>query len=240
MAGKKMPARMKKTKQVKEPMMTKKQWITLGVCVAVAVVALIAFFVLRDMFDGSLKVVDDAVQAEENWIFANTGTSSRPKYFKLGEIEPAEGYTLERQFYGSDERVPTFLFYPEGESPVKYISLLPASEGAKAVAEKVAASYGSFYTGAVTGEVTERQLAGHSGWGFDCVYESGLQLDETSGEGKPGRTLNLYFDAPRGLSILISATSEAEDAALVADEATLLALMEPIARALTIGDAASD
>ncbi len=236
MAGKKrVPARSKGPKEKKPEWLTKKQWITLGICVAAAVVLLVAYLLLRDLFDGSLKVADGVVQAEDGWVVVNNGTTDRPKYFKLGEVQPVDGYRLEEEDYLGDENVPAFYFYPEGESPVDSIGLLPAKGGAQEMAERAAASYGSFFTGAQTSQVAPREIAGKSGWGFTCAYESSAFSDEaTQEENKPGRVVNLYFDAPHGVSVLISATASAADAASVADEAALLALMEPVVESLTI------
>lgn len=65
-------------------------------CACALVVAVILFFALYD--DGSLPVADGMpVREADNWIVANTGSTSSPKYFKTGEINGLAGYTLDEE-----------------------------------------------------------------------------------------------------------------------------------------------
>lgn len=87
------------------------------------VIILIAVLVLPDAIAkiGSLKVVDGVVQdAGENWLLANTGTSSKKIYKKLAEVAPIEGYELSETVDGiTDANLRYFVYKPAdgSESP---------------------------------------------------------------------------------------------------------------------------
>ena len=171
MAGKKVPARVKAKKEYKPQGFTKQEWITIGIVAAVIAVLIIGYVLLRDLFDGSLKVTDGKVQAEENWIVVNTGTSSSPKYYKLGEVSPVDGYTMKRESLTGDDNAPTFVYTPEGESAVEDVTILAAKGGAEEMASKVLTNYASFLQNAVPGEVVQKTFGSRTGWSFSCDYD---------------------------------------------------------------------
>jgi hypothetical protein len=110
------------------------------------------------------------VQAESNWIVANTGSTDKPKYFKLGSVSEVDGYTLKTD-YLVDENVPTFQYTPETAGAIDNVTILAAKGQAQEMAGKVAASYGSYLQNAVASEVTQVTLGGRTGWAFSCDYE---------------------------------------------------------------------
>lgn len=89
------------------------------------VVILACVIVIPDWIDniGVLKMVDGKVQGvEDNWLIGNYGSANAPKYRKLAEMAPAEGYVLDRVEEGtssSEERVfyykPTTDYAPAAE-----------------------------------------------------------------------------------------------------------------------------
>ena len=250
MAGKKrVPARVKTKKEYKPQGITKQEWITIGIVVGVIAVLIIGYVLLRDLFDGSLKVTDGKVQAEENWIVVNTGTSSSPKYYKLGEVSPVDGYAMERQSLTGDENAPTFVFTPEGDSPLEDVTILAAKGGAEEMASKVLANYTSFLQNAVPGEVAQKTIGGRTGWSFSCDYDEvstvtaeataepeatpAAETAEPEATAEPetatraARIVGIYFDAPRGMSILVTSTAKADDAAALPSLDEMYALLNP-------------
>ena len=62
-------------------------------------------------FFGSLQGVQD------NWIVTNQGTTSSPRYYKMGEVSTPEGYTLDADYtISSDHSDQTFYFVAEDEN----------------------------------------------------------------------------------------------------------------------------
>ena len=266
MAGKKrVPARVKAKKDYKPQGFTKQEWITIGIVVAVIAVLIAGSFLLRGFFDGSLRVSDGKVQAEENWIVVNTGTSSSPKYYKLGTVSPVDGYAMAREALTGDDNVPTFVFKPEGESPAEDVTMMAAKGGAEEMASKVLANYASYLQNAVPGEVAQKTLGGRTGWSFSCDYEdtSAAAAEATpapeataaaEAEATPApeatpaadataepatatraaRTVGIYFDAPQGMSILVSSTAKADDAAGLPSLDELYAMLDPFIAGMSI------
>ena len=106
----------------KKPFLTKKEIIALVAIVAVIALAILLFNLLYD--DGSLDVVDGAVQTEnfENSVIVQDHIGDETKYFKVAEIGEIEGYTREREENSADANRATFVFTPEDEtSPIDYI-----------------------------------------------------------------------------------------------------------------------
>ena len=105
----------------KKPYLTKKEIIITACIAAALILAFVLFNVLYD--DGSLKIKNGELQASENSLILNTGSSKHPVYYKIGEIDGIEGYTLDRHPQGTDPHDMEFVFYPEGESDIDLISV---------------------------------------------------------------------------------------------------------------------
>lgn len=104
----------------KKPVPKELKWGLIFVAVAL-VVAIILFFALYD--DGSLPVKDGVAVMEDNWIVANTGTTSSPKYYKIGEVAPIEGFALTDEDFGTDT-LKVFTYRPEdSESRIDYYTV---------------------------------------------------------------------------------------------------------------------
>lgn len=65
-------------------------------CAVALVIAVVLFFALYN--DGALPVQDGKpVMGGDNWLLANVGSSGDPKYYKVGEIAPVEGYVRDTE-----------------------------------------------------------------------------------------------------------------------------------------------
>ncbi len=252
MAGKKrVPARMKTKKEFKPQGFTKKEWITMGIVVAAIAVVIAGYFLLRDYFDGSLRISGGKVQAEENWVVVNTGTTDKPKYYKLGTVSDVEGYKRTAEHI-TDENVSAFVYKPDAKSAIDNISMTAAKGAAEEMAAKVSANYSSYLQNAVASEVSQVTIAGRSGWMFSCDYEDSTAdaaatpvpeatpAATTAPAAKKVRVITVYFDASRGMSILTSITAKADDAAQLPSVEELTKALDPFIAGLTIdGEALS-
>lgn len=127
---------------VKKPYLSKKEIIWTVVIVAVLILGVVLFNLLYD--DGSLKVVDGVAQTEgANSLVYNGGTSSNPRYFKLGQLSDVEGYTLEGASINSDENVYRYVYTPVGDSPIDEISFNAYAYSADAMSSAMMASFSS-------------------------------------------------------------------------------------------------
>ena len=112
----------------KKPFLTKKEIIALVAIVAVIALAILLFNLLYD--DGSLDVVDGAVQTEnfDNSVIAQDHIGDETKYFKVAEVGELEGYTREREENSANANLATFVYTPEDEtSPIDYIRISSGS-----------------------------------------------------------------------------------------------------------------
>ena len=259
MAGKKrVPARVKAKKEWKPQGFTKKEWITIGIVLGAIVVLVLGYFLLRDFFDGSLRLSGGKVQAEENWIVVNTGASSSPKYFKLGTVSPVDGYALATEHYTGDDNVPTFVYKPETAGAIDNVTIIAAKGKAEEMAGKVAANYGAYLQNAVSSEVSQVTVGGRTGWAFSCDYEDPV-IDAAATPApeatpaaeataapeatpaatsapavKAARVVSVYFDASHGMSVLTSITAKADTAGQLPGVEDLYKAMEPFAGGITI------
>lgn len=106
----------------KKPFLTRKEIIALVAIVAAIALAILLFNLLYD--DGSLDVVDGAVQTEnfDNSVIVQDHIGDETKYFKVAEVGELEGYTREREENSADANLATFVYTPEDEtSPIDYI-----------------------------------------------------------------------------------------------------------------------
>lgn len=104
----------------KKPVPKELKWGLIFVAVAL-VVAIILFIALYD--DGSLPVKDGAAVMEDNWIVANVGSNSSPKYYKIGETAPIEGFTLSDEDFGT-ETLKVYTYRPDDpESRIDYYTV---------------------------------------------------------------------------------------------------------------------
>ena len=112
----------------KKPFLTKKEIIALVAIVAAIALAILLFNLLYD--DGSLDVVDGAVQTEnfDNSVIVQDHIGDETKYFKVAEVGELEGYTREREENSADANLATFVYTPEDEtSPIDYIRISSGS-----------------------------------------------------------------------------------------------------------------
>ena len=98
----------------KKPFISKKDLIytSIAVAVVVVVIAVLAVVISRDDF---IRVRDGKLDMEDNWIIANYSNTSSARYYKIGEVGNAKGFTLGAESANSSIKY----IYPEDEaSPI--------------------------------------------------------------------------------------------------------------------------
>lgn len=132
---------------------------------SVIAVILIAVLVLPDFIESFslLKVKDGVIQdLGDNWLVANTGTSSKAKYRKMAEVGEIEGYTLASTEPGfTDENLQYFVFEPASEDSVaQTLNVQPGNGEAAELAETFRSQMGNFGEVLSMSEVEEAEING--------------------------------------------------------------------------------
>lgn len=182
---------------------------------------------------GTLRTVED------DWIVANTGTSSKPTYYKLGEYAAPEGYVLDEGYNGSTDKLNQNQYYNAADETAPVTSLYVS--GVKNMsAEAQLNTILNYY-----GENTGAQQANIAG--FDVHYSyivMDTTVDQTDAEGnvietpeeeKTGASfLCAYIDTVQNSSILVMLnTAEGPKADVVAED-VLMAELERVLPNLTL------
>ena len=129
--------------------------------IALAVIIAAAVIVSNSLYyKGSLAVKDGKVEGyQENWLVKNMGSLSKPKYFKMGEVDLPQGYKSMGALV-SDKTEQNFFFAAEDPAaPIsQYTVLVMKNSNAKADA-----AVNSDNTNYMNGEfnVHNAQIAGH-------------------------------------------------------------------------------
>jgi hypothetical protein len=192
--------------------------------------------------EGALPVVDGKVQAEGSWIVARALVSGSTVYYKLGEVQDVDGYTKSAEQYSSDGNTPSFFYYPTAaDSQIADIRVMAANYDAKSSADRAAKGYAAYFKNAASSDVTQLTIAGRTGWMFSSDYENAIvdattPAPDATATPVPGsvRAVSVYFDAPKGLSVVVSVTTKPGDAAALTDVASLTKMLEPFVQMLAI------
>lgn len=227
---------------------------------AVLIIALLAVVVLPDAIAkiGSLKVKDDVVQGVgENWLLANTGTSSKQIYKKMAEVEPMEGYELAEAHDGlMDANLRYYSYQPvEGAEGPSYM----VQPGSKDAAELI-----DYYRSMISslGEVlyidkanTEETINGVKTYSFVLEYRmedysEEVAAAEAEAEGKPvdeeaaeaevnyiyTQTAVVYIESElKDKCVVVNMSYEGADETVFGDRAELHAMALEAAAGVTIG-----
>lgn len=91
--------------------------------VVAAIVAVVLIWAAVDYFytpGGSIRMfMGKLIGVEDSWIVRNLGTTKHPLYFKFGEVETPEGYTLDADYsVSSDKTEQSFYFNADDENAV--------------------------------------------------------------------------------------------------------------------------
>lgn len=176
---------------------------------------------------------------EENWIVTNTGTTSKPKYFKLAEFEAPEGYTLDPEYNGSTDTLNMTQYY-NADDETAPVSAMYVSGVRNVTAEGQLNSILAYYpenTGA-----KQATIAGHdvhyayiiTDTTVDQTDEAGNVLPTPEEEKTGASFLCMYVDSVQDSCVLVMLnTAEALKSEVVTEE-VLLAEAEKFLPLLTV------
>lgn len=199
---------------------SEKKIMTIGFLVIVLVI--VGVLVLPDWIESFslLKVKDGVVQGvEDNWLICNLGTSSSPKYRKLAEINPVEGFELTDTNYITDANVPYFVYAPTGDSPVQQMTIQAGNGNAQTLAEKYAGTIVNFAEVLYQDEVIHDTVADREIWAVLVEYrmenyteaetETEAEADsETETEPKTTQSPNDYTDTVEETDTVVDTETE--------------------------------
>lgn len=174
---------------------------------------------------------------EEDWLIANTGTTSKPRYFKLGEYTAPEGYTMDETYAIYEGDLSQHQYYTaDDESAVVQAVYVSGVGGIKA--EQQVNNAMIFYP-----ENSGAKQATIAGYDIHYVYlvSTNTQYDEEGNvvelpeeEQTGSAVLAMYADSVQDSCVLVMLdTAEVAKADIVTEE-TLLAEAEKFLPLLTV------
>lgn len=189
-------------------------------CACALVLAVILFFALYS--DGSLPIRDGkAVVEANNWLVANTGTGSSPKYYKVGSSEPIDGFTanpevaeqmaVDMQYYEPDDENSQVMSYY-----VRGINHTPEEN-----AEAANTNYAMLNTEMVTSPLGTTTIDGRVVQYFNSIGEP---TEEQEGQ----QQFLAYLPSIRDTSVLVCITAKVTEEQPALDDAYMLDMLEQI------------
>lgn len=237
MAKKKTPKRQKTPpRKVKEPWRLSKRgkWGLIAGAVAALLIAIV-WIVVYNMQALPLDSEGKIITAEgQNWLVYNEKTKSNPRYLKLGEIAPAEGYTLDKVDSISDANEPVYYFKPESgdASAITYGALVGKSDY-KSIADSTVASVSSMLIEGTASEVISANLSGKNVAYY--LYSGGMpDAQEQEKIDYYAKQLNAYAQAPNGKSVVFMIEQHSDTGTDYADDQAFLDVLEKALAGLTL------
>lgn len=183
-------------------------------------------------FFGNLRTV------ESDWIVTNTGTTSKPKYFKMGEAADIEGYTVDPEYaLSTDSHVQSFYYKADDETaPVQSVYLSGVANKTAAEMLETVMGYAYFES---AGEVTTATIAGHDVQYAYFVYGDTQTATDTDLDGETEYvngypSLCIYIDSVQDSCVLALLNGAVTPIDEVIAEDVLLAEAEKVLAALTV------
>jgi len=231
-----------KAKQ-KEKEFIQKYGLKILIGVVALIVAIVAINLTVSFFrgpGGSIPQWFGALRnVEEDWIITNTGTDSKPKYFKLAEYTAPESYTLDADYGVTTDKLAQTQYYTANDEDAVIDNVYVAGVKNTAAADQLAAVM-TYYPGNTGAK--QATIAGHDvhyayisqDTTIDQVDEAGNVI-ETPEEDRVGASmLVMYEDAAQNSCVLLMLqTNEGPKADIVAED-VLMAEAEKFLSLLTV------
>ncbi|MEG2136869.1 MAG: hypothetical protein RR150_12335, partial [Clostridia bacterium] len=203
----------------------KDKLIKLLIGIGLLILVIVLFFVFRNAFDGHLPVKDGAAVTQgDNWIIGNTGSTTKPRYFKLATAGETEGYTMTHEGSTADSSLATYAFAAnDAANPVESAYIMTAKGDYDTIASALKGNLTSYIPTAVVTELDSSDVAGRPARSLGYTYnypdvdpKTNAQLDTTTYI----KGYNIYLKADHGMSLLVHAQSTAPtEADLATDQA---------------------
>ena len=209
---------------------------TISIAVVAVIVALVLIRLVYSFFfgpGGSLPSWGGKLRGvKENWVITDLSeTSSKKMYYKLGEMEAPEGYSLDPEMASSDENAQTFYYVADDENaPVAkvYVSGVKNYTAEDQLARLVDYGYYVETSGAKKATVAGREVD----YAY-FVFDPSVELDAEEGTMMYG-SLCFYIDTIKDSCVLMMIDSPKGLAENVPSEETMLALAEDFLPLLTV------
>lgn len=221
--------------------MPKEQFIKECIIVAAVIVAIILAIVIWRANDGHLPVKDGAVvTGGDNWLVYNTGTTQKPRYFKLGSVGEVEGYTLEKDTaMTGDPNVPLQSYKPVAEdSKINSAYVMVGNGKYDELSTNATSSFLSYMPDFESTEMEDIEINGAKAKKFTFSY-SMTEQPETDAE-EDVKTIYvggayIYMEAGHDRCIITQVSSQNEDKEQMETAENLMAEAEKIASTITVG-----
>ena len=181
-------------------------------------------------FFGTLRGV------ESDWIVTNTGTTSRPRYYKMAEFASPEGYTLDPEYNApSDSRVQTLAFRANDEgAPVQlvYVSGVKGYTASEQLERLQGYSFFTESSGAISGTLGGQEV--------QYIYMLCPTDADAESADKPDTERNgyasfcVYADSVLGSCVLVMLNSATATLAEAPSMETMLAEADRLVAGLTL------
>lgn len=211
---------------------TKSELRTLIIGFVVLVLAIAAIIYLPDALEARhlIKVENgEFVGASDNWLVANTGTSSHAKYRKIAEVDPADGYALDTETQLSPTHLNKAFNAEDENAAVKSYTVSGSNREYKALAEDTLSKYTAYIANygvkvtSISDELQTVEVNGKTLYWFTATTSYTTTSADNSSETTTKYSQNVSMYAPsdvKGMSVILSAsnTVDSEDAFIDVNE----------------------
>ena len=211
---------------------TKSELRTLIIGFVVLVLAIAAIIYLPDALEARhlIKVENgEFVGASDNWLVANTGTSSHAKYRKIAEVDPADGYALDTETQLSPTHLDKTFNAEDENAAVKSYTVSGSNREYKALAEDTLSKYAAYVANygvnvtSISDELQTVEINGKTLYWFTATTSYVTTSADNSSETTTKYSQNVSMYAPsdvKGTSVILSVsnTVDSEDAFIDVNE----------------------
>lgn len=217
-------------KQGPKKPISKELKIGLIFCGCALVLAIVLFALLYN--DGSLPLNDENMPVTEgdNWLVANVGTTSERKFYKLGEVNAVDGFTLDTENIDQVSSAwKMYTFYPnDPDSQIVDYLVMGISNPAESTAQGAQLNYKAYEGNLQISEV-EKAILGED----EVDFFTTATLETPEGAEGTQQQLFAYMPARKNTAIMIRVTvNTTERPALTTSE--MLDFLKQIADQITL------
>lgn len=210
-----------------------------GIGAIVLIVLLILVFNWFISFDGHIPVMLGKLNgAGDNWIVTNLGSTNNPSYFKLGEFNVPEGYTVdESTSFATDKLAQGFYSVADDENAaVKnvYVTGVKNVSGAAQMEKVLGYNMTHSHTEPVTLEIDGKNVI-YSYFVYDTTEKEDPEAEIPEEDLIGYSNITMYVDTVKDSCILISVSSQTDQPILeVPGEDVLYPVAEQFLAAITL------
>ena len=209
-----------------------KKRIFTGVIAAVLAIAL--GWMAVDYFytpGGSIRMfMGKLIGVEDNWIVRNMGTTKNPLYFKLGQVDAPEGYTLDADYNVASDKIEQSFYYNADDENAVVQSVYYAGVKDKTGEQMLETVTGSGMYTSVT-EARETEIAG-----MKARYVYAQMNPDSTDTSVFSALLIMYVDTVKDSCVLINCSSGHLTQEQLPDEAAMLTEAEKLVACLKLPD----